>query len=101
MLAFQSVLSKVLHAKSKLSLHFSNEIPIPVDAEAGLECKAKTGFFLKKKNHLSQWFSIFLMLQPFNTIPHVIETPLPDPKIILLLLLSYNFASVLNHSVNI
>lgn len=53
MLAFQCVLSKVLHAKSKLSLHFSNEIPIPVDAEASLECKAKTGFFLLKKSSVT------------------------------------------------
>jgi hypothetical protein len=24
---------------------------------------------------LNQWFSAFLMLQPFNTVPHVVVTP--------------------------
>ena len=35
------------------------------------------------QNYLEQWFSTFLMLQPFNTVPHVVVTP--NHTIILLL----------------
>jgi hypothetical protein len=39
------------------------------------------------------------MLQPFNTVPHVVVTP--NIKLFSLLLHNCNFASVLNCSVNI
>jgi len=39
------------------------------------------------------------MLQPFNTVPHVVVTP-PNHKIILLLY-NYDFATVRDHKVNI
>ena len=38
------------------------------------------------------------MLQPFNTVPHVMVTD--NPKIISLLLHNCNFATVMNHNVN-
>jgi hypothetical protein len=31
---------------------------------------------------LEQWFSTFLMLQPFNIVPHGVLTTLPNHKII-------------------
>ena len=46
---------------------------------------------------LDQWFSTFLTQQPFYTVPHVLETP--DSKIILSLLLNYNFVAVMNSDV--
>ena len=46
-----------------------------------------------------QWFSTFLMLQPFNMVPHVVVTP--THKIILLLLHNYSFATVVNCNLNI
>lgn len=45
----------------------------------------------------NQWFSIFLMPQPFNIVPGVVVTP--KHKIIPLLLLSCNFATVMNHHI--
>lgn len=47
---------------------------------------------------LAWWFSTFLILIPFNTVPHVVVTP--DCKI-LLLLHNCNFATVMNHNANI
>ena len=41
---------------------------------------------------LDQWFSTFLMLQPFNTVPHVVT---PNDKIILLLLQNYSKVTVI------
>ena len=46
-----------------------------------------------------RWFSTFLMLCPFNTVPHVMVTP--NHNIILLLLHNYNFATIMSHNVNI
>ena len=43
--------------------------------------------------HLRPWFSDFLMLQPFNTVPQIMVTP--NCKIILLLLHNCNFANVM------
>jgi hypothetical protein len=48
---------------------------------------------------LSHWLSTFLMLQPFNTVPHVVVTP--NHIIISLLLHIYNFLIVMSNSVNI
>jgi hypothetical protein len=48
---------------------------------------------------LEQWLSTFLMLGPFNTVPHVVVTP--KHKMISILLHNYNFATVINYNVNI
>ena len=48
---------------------------------------------------VEQWFSTFLILRPFNTVPHLVVTP--NHKIILLLIHNCNFATVMNYSVNI
>ena len=48
---------------------------------------------------LEQWSSPFLMLRPFNTAPHVVVTP--AIKLFSLLLLNCNFATVMDHNVNI
>jgi hypothetical protein len=48
---------------------------------------------------LVQWFSISLMLRPFNTVLHVVVTL--SHKIIVLLLHNSNFATVMNQNVNI
>lgn len=53
----------------------------------GILCQLDTGF------------SAFLILRPFNTVPHVVVTA--NRKIISLLLYNCNFASVLNCNVNI
>jgi hypothetical protein len=52
--------------------------------------------------YLKQWFSAFLMLRPFNIAPHAVVTP-PPPTITVfsLLLHDCNFATVMNHNVNI
>jgi hypothetical protein len=55
--------------------------------------------FNKEVFHLRQWFSAFLMLSPFDTVPQVVATPII--KLFLLLFHNYNFATVLNHNVNI
>lgn len=34
------------------------------------------------RHALDQWLSISLTLQPFNRVPHVMETPSPNHKII-------------------
>lgn len=44
---------------------------------------------------LSNYARIFLMLEPFNTLPHVVETP--NHKCISLLLHNCNYATVENH----
>jgi hypothetical protein len=48
---------------------------------------------------LVQLFSAFLMLRPFNTVPHVVVTPIV--KSFSLLLHNWNFATVMNRSINI
>ena len=45
-------------------------------------------------------FSTFLMPRPFNTVPHVVVTS-QTIKLCILLLHNYNFATVMNHNVNI
>lgn len=49
------------------------------------------------KSGLGQWFSIFLVLPPCNTVPYAVVTR--NHKIILLLLPNYDFATVVNHNV--
>jgi hypothetical protein len=49
---------------------------------------------------LQQWFLTFLMLWPFNTVPHVVVT-CPTIQLSLLLLYNCNFATVWNHNLNI
>lgn len=49
---------------------------------------------------LERWFSAFPTLQPFNTVPHIGVTP-SKHKIILLLLPSWNFATLINRNINI
>ena len=46
--------------------------------------------------HLDQWFSTFLMLRPFNTVPHLVVTP--NYKVILLLPHNCHLAAVTNHN---
>ncbi|MEX5533301.1 hypothetical protein, partial [Pseudomonas syringae] len=46
-----------------------------------------------------QWISTFLMLQPLNTVLHVEVTP--TIKLFVLLFHNCNFATVMNHNVNI
>lgn len=48
---------------------------------------------------LEQWFSVFLVLQPFSTVPCVVVNP--NRKLFLLLLPNYNLVTVMNCSVNI
>ena len=45
-----------------------------------------------------QWLSTFLMLRPFNTVPHVVVI---NHKIILLLLHNCNFDTFMNRNINI
>lgn len=45
------------------------------------------------------WFATFLILQSFNSVPHTVVNP--NHEIILLLLHNCNFATILNHNVNI
>ena len=44
---------------------------------------------------LEKWSSFFLMLRPFNTVPHAVVTPNYE---ILLLLHNSNFDTVMNHN---
>jgi hypothetical protein len=48
---------------------------------------------------LDQWFSVFLMMQPFNTVLHVVVTL--NYNIISLLILNCNFTTIMNNNVNI
>jgi len=48
---------------------------------------------------LEPWFSNFLMLWPFNTVPYVVVNP--TIKLSLLLLHNCNFSTVMNHNLNI
>ena len=50
-------------------------------------------------NTLDLWVSTFLILQLLNTVSHVVVNP--NHKIISLLLHNCNFATVVNHNVNI
>ena len=52
-----------------------------------------------KQTFIGQCFSTFLMLQPFNTVLHVVVTP--NHTIISLLFHNCNFATVMNCNVNI
>lgn len=54
---------------------------------------------LLRKYVIRQWFSMSLMLRPFNTVPHVAVIPII--KLFLLLFHSYKFATVKNLDVNI
>ena len=49
---------------------------------------------------LEHWFSIFLMLWPFNTV-HVVVTQPPQKKNCFMLLHNWDFTTVLNCNVNI
>lgn len=62
-------------------------------------CPASWGWICPDWGPLQQWFSTFLTLGPFTTTPHAVVTP--KHKIILLLLRNCNFATVVNHNVNI
>ena len=54
------------------------------------------------RRRLEQWFLTFLVLQAFNIVPHVVVNPPPPTiKLFLLLLQNCNFATVMNHNVNI
>lgn len=57
-------------------------------------------YFLAQRLWSSQWFSTSLVLQPFNTAPHVVET-LPGTKFFSLLIRNCSFATVSSCSVNI
>lgn len=48
--------------------------------------------------HLVQWFLAFLMLQPFNTVLHVVVT---QPYISILVFHNCNFATVTNGNIHI
>lgn len=48
-----------------------------------------------------QGFSTFLKLWAVNTVPHAVVTPPPTHTLFVLPLHNYNFASVMNHNVNI
>ena len=77
----------------------------PVLSPAGpLKVETQWLFYFTFFLHLSsippwQWFSAFLTLWLFNTVPHV--AVIPDHKIILLMLHTCSFATVLNLRVNI
>ena len=47
---------------------------------------------------ISRWFPTFLMLWPFNTVPHAVVTP--TITLLILVLYNYNFPTVMNHNVN-
>jgi hypothetical protein len=47
---------------------------------------------------LHEWFSTFLMMGPFNTVPHVAVTP--NHKTTLLLLHNCNFVNVITRGCN-
>ena len=51
------------------------------------------------RDYMQRCFSTFLVLSPFNSVPHVVMTP--KNKRILLLLHNCNFATPMNHNVNI
>ena len=53
----------------------------------------------KWKILLGLWLSSFLVLWPFNTVPHVVVTP--TIKLFSLLLHNCNFATVMNNNANI
>jgi hypothetical protein len=48
---------------------------------------------------IEQWFLTFLMLEPFNIVPHIVV--IHNHKIISLLLHNCNFPTVVNRNVNI
>ena len=52
-----------------------------------------------ENEHLVQRFPTFSMLQPSNTLPHVVVTP--DHKKISLPLYNCEFAAVMNRNINI
>jgi hypothetical protein len=54
---------------------------------------------LLRKYVIRQWFSMSLMLRPFNKVPHVAVIPII--KLFLLLFHSYKFATVKNLDANI
>jgi hypothetical protein len=53
------------------------------------------------KRSLVQWFSTFLTLQPFKTVPHGVLGSIPIIKLFALLLHICNFAVVMNCKVSI
>ena len=55
--------------------------------------------FKHGNDYLEQWFSTFLKVQPFNTVPHVVMTP--NHQIISVLLHKYNFATIMNCYIDI
>ena len=54
----------------------------------------------KSRNEIPlQWLPTFLMLQPFNTVPHGVVTS--NHKTIPLLRHNCNFATIMNHNINV
>jgi hypothetical protein len=77
------------------SLQFNSSGSILTDKWRGLSLR---WFHSCQADTSERWLSVFLMLQPFNTVPHVMLSL--DDNIILLLLHNCNFASGMNCNVN-
>ena len=54
---------------------------------------------LSRSTTVAERFPTFLMLRPFNTVPHVVVTP--SHKMAFIASLQHNFATVMNHNENI
>ena len=70
-----------------------------LSTQSNVDLQAGHAQYHKCGKPLEQWFPTFLMLQLFNTVPHVVLTP--TIKIFSLLLYYCNFSTVVNHNVNI
>jgi hypothetical protein len=48
---------------------------LQIQSESLCQRRGRGGEDEGQKDGLDQWFSPFLMLQPFDTVPHVVATP--------------------------
>ena len=55
--------------------------------------------YLQIMKTLHQWFSAFLIFWAFNTVSHIVV--IPTTKLFLLVLHNCNFATVMNHNINV
>jgi hypothetical protein len=86
----------IRNSRLSLAIQLKAALRDPVSTKQNKTKQNKTK--QNKTFFIEQWFLAFPMLQPFNTVPHVVGTP--NHKIILLLH-SYSFATVMNCNVNV
>jgi hypothetical protein len=88
----QFIILGIQEPQRHINFHKKRQTSMPYSGR--LNCQFDTTY-----SQLWQWFSIFLMLWPFKTVPQVVVTP--NHTILFLLLYNGNSATVMNLNISI